>query len=288
MASQYDEIGLAYESMKRFPAAVLERITFQSVITPLLSTHKDVKVLDLACGTGYYTRLLREWGSASVSSILGIDISAVMIEAAREGAESPLPSPSSSPAGILAHISFQVGDCTQPLHLPSTPFDVVTGAWLLNYASSRAEMTAMWRNISCSLRDETGVFVGITPYPARDLDAFAASFSPAANPAAALDREKYGVGVEYTAKLASGDGYATKVTAYTSPAEISFENFHLGRDVYEACAREAGMLGELKWIEPEVPPRTEEESREVYGVERAWWDEYKQRTHFGILLVRKS
>lgn len=287
MASQYDEIGLAYESMKRFPATVLERITFQSVVTPLLSARKDVKILDLACGTGYYTRLLREWGGASVSSILGIDLSTVMIDGARESA-AQLSSSSSSPVGNLAHITFQVGDCIQPLNLPDGPFDVVTGAWLLNYASSHSEMTAMWRNISLHLRDDTGVFVGITPYPARDLDAFAASFSPTVNPAAARDREKYGVSVTYASKLASGEGYSTKITAYTSPSEIEFENFHLSREVYETSAREGGMKGELKWIEPQVPPRTEEESRELYGVERAWWDEYRERTHFGILVVRKS
>jgi len=290
MANQYDEIGLAYESMKQLPATVLERLTFQSVMTPLLAGREGVKILDLACGTGYYTRLLRGWGGESVASILGIDLSAVMIDAAR-GKEGVAASSSSSPAGneSLAKLTFLVGDCTQPLdNLPDGPFDVVTGAWLLNYASSRSEMTAMWRNISHNLQSTTGVFVGITPYPASDLSAFAASFSPNSNPAAGHDREKYGVSVTYTSALPSGEGYATKITADTSPKEIVFENFHLSREVYEASAREGGMLGEVSWIEPKVPPATEEESWTLYGVERAWWDEYSTRTHFGIMVVRKS
>jgi SAM-dependent methyltransferase len=287
MASQYDSIGLAYESMKHFPASILERNTFESVISPLLSSRKDIRILDLACGTGYYTRLLQEWGGASVSEILGIDLSPVMIEAARASLASSSPSQTQSPEGALGKITFQVGDCIQPLVLSSAPFEAATGAWLLNYASSHSEMTSMWQNISRNLRDDTGVFVGIVPYPASDLDAFAASFSPATNPSAANDGEKYGVSVQYTSKLASGQGYATKITGHTSPAEIVFENFHLRRDVYEKSAREGGMMGELVWIEPRLP-QTDQESWSLYGVDRAWWVEYQIRTHFGILVVRKS
>lgn len=287
MASQYDAIGLAYESMKHFPATVLERNTFQSVLSPLLSSRKDVKILDLACGTGYYTRLLQEWGGASVSQILGIDLSPVMIEGARASLESSSSSQTQSPEGSLAKITFQVGDCVKPLVLSSGPFEVATGEWLLNYASSYSEMKSMWQNISRNLSDDTGVFIGITPYPASDLDAFAASFSPATNPSAADDHEKYGVSVQYTSKLASGEGYATKITGPTTPTEIVFENFHLRRDVYEKSAREGGMMGELTWIEPRFP-QTDEESQSLYGVDRAWWDEYQVRTHFGILMVRKN
>lgn len=288
MASQYDEIGLAYESVKRFPAAVLERKTFQSVIQPLLSSRRDVGILDLACGTGYYTRLLAEWGGDSVSRILGIDLSPVMVEAARANMESSL----SPPAGRDTpgkKITFQVGDCTQPLKLnPSDaggPFSIVTGAWLLNYASSQAAMTEMWRNVAQNLADDDdGVFVGITPYPATDLDAFATTADADAD---ATDQTKYGATVQYTSPTASGDGYATKVTVHTEPVEVVFENFHLRRDVYERSAREGGMMGQVVWIEPRLPS-TDDESRALYGVDLVWWDDYRARMHFGIMMVGKS
>ena len=301
MATQYDEIGLSYESIKRFPAAILERRTFQSVITPLLSSRKDVKILDLACGTGYYTRLLGEWGGDSVSHILGIDLSPVMVEAAQASvASSSTPIHSSETKKNDDKITFEVGDCTQPLNLSDTtgggPFTIATGAWLLNYASSTASMTSMFRNIAQNLSDE-GVFVGITPYPAPDLDAFAASFSPStpssttntttSNPID--DHAKYGVTVQYLRRLESGEGYATKVTAHTAPVEIVFENFHLARDVYERCARAGGMLGELRWVDP-VLPATDEESLSVFGdgVDCAYWDSYRRRMHCAVLVVAKS
>lgn len=296
MASQYDEIGLAYESVKRFPAAVLERKTFQSVIQPLLSSRRDVGILDLACGTGYYTRLLAEWGGDSVSRILGIDLSPVMVEAARANMESstslssPLPSQRPSLAGretLDKKITFQVGDCTQPLKLGLSdaggPFSIVTGAWLLNYASSQAFMTEMWRNVAQNLADG-GVFVGITPYPAMDLDAFAAAFAADAD---ATAQTNYGATVQYTSPTASGDGYATKVTVHTEPVEVVFENFHLRRDVYERSAREGGMMGQVVWIEPRLPS-TDDESRALYSVDLAWWDDYRLRMHFGIMMVGKS
>ncbi|KAK5058614.1 hypothetical protein LTR84_010877 [Exophiala bonariae] len=300
MANQYDEIGLAYESIKRFPAAVLERRTFQSVITPLLSSRKDVKILDLACGTGYYTRLLAEWGGNSISDILGIDLSPVMVEAAR-AASSPATSASQYPdaegkAPNDDKITFQVGDCTQPLNLSSGPFTIATGAWLLNYASSAAAMTGMFRNIAQNLCDD-GVFIGITPYPAPDLDAFAESFSPSNTNTTATststsindDQAKYGVTVQYTRRLASGEGYATKITAHTTPVEIAFENFHLSREVYELCARDGGLRGDMRWVDP-VLPATDEESLSVYGhgIDLAWWDSYRARMHCAVLVVRKS
>lgn len=140
-------------------------------------------------------------------------------------------------------------------------------------------MTEMWRNVAQNLADDGGVFVGITPYPATDLHAFAAA-------AAATDQTKYGATVQYTSPTASGDGYATKVTVHTDPVEVVFENFHLSRDVYERSAREGGMMGPVVWIEPRLP-HTDDESRALYGVDLAWWDDYRPRMHFGIMMVGK-
>ena len=77
-STQYDSIGLAYESMKKLPAALLERQNLQSVITPFIT---NAKVLDLACGTGYYSRLLLSWGA---SKVVGVDISPKMVEVAQD------------------------------------------------------------------------------------------------------------------------------------------------------------------------------------------------------------
>ncbi|KIW18293.1 hypothetical protein PV08_02581 [Exophiala spinifera] len=295
MASQYDEIGLSYESLKALPAALVERANLRAVMTPLLqkrgpTTRPDdndgVSVLDLACGTGYYSRLVLTWGA---SRVVGVDISPAMIEAARSLVQSEECSDSGPDKSRL---TFEVGDCTRPLTLTSSPareltqqhFDVVLGAWLLNYASCPADLVAMFTNVSSHL-NPGGRFVGIVPYPAPDLDAFAELFDPLLE----SDRNqggKYGVTVSYASRLPGGSGYRTKVTAHVKPREFSFESFHLGRDVYEVAARDGGLLGALEWVDVQLP-RTEEESRNEYGVDLEFWDGYLDAPHFGILVVEK-
>ena len=76
------------------------------------------RVLDLACGFGFYTRLLKQHGAATV---VGVDISPEMIRLATQQEQA-------EPLGI----TYQVGDAvTLP---PLGPFDLVTAAYLLNNA----------------------------------------------------------------------------------------------------------------------------------------------------------
>ncbi|KAK5558042.1 hypothetical protein LTR46_004221 [Exophiala xenobiotica] len=296
MSTQYDEIGLSYESMKRLPAAALERANLRETVTPFLNADTDTEgtsVLDLACGTGYYSRLLLSWGA---SRVVGVDISPTMIDAARSQMLPPDPESSQKP-----NLAFGVGDCTQPLtlttlrHGQSTEaeteteteteqFDIVLGAWLLNYAGTPAEMTRMFANIASHLKPG-GHFVGITPHPAVDLDKFAQLFDPEK----ARDRDqlaKYGVSVAYTARIPGVYGYRTKVTAHVQPREISFENYHLDRSVYEACAREGGLEGSLEWKDVRLP-QTDEESRREYDAALSFWTGYHEAPHFGILVIGK-
>lgn len=390
--TQYDAIGLAYESLKQLPAAQLERDNLHAAIEPFLTTQKNsgdggggggATVLDLACGTGYYSRLLLDWGAARV---VGVDVSEKMIDAAREQAraqslsvlkeenQSPSqtvdeagrevkletgredknqtltatqpemenhnqtaakatwrtgfnsgtgntgpvsisrarPDPEHSNSTVSSNrLTFQVGDCTQPLELPLTPaqhFDIVLGAWLLNYASSAAEMTEMFANVTAHLRPG-GRFVGITPHPAKDLDAFARDQTThedrGQQPQTGRDRDRhqrhgkpdqaqspsttspntYGVSVTYRSQLPNNDGYATSVTAHVSPVQIQFDNYHLRREVYERWARQAGLKGCLEWRDVHMP--TPQDGLEKYGVAPEFWDGYLDAPHFGILVIEK-
>ena len=78
------------------------------------------RVLDLACGFGFYTRLLKQHGAAEV---IGIDISPEMVRLGREQEQA-------EPLGV----TYQVSDATA---LPALgAFDLVTAIYLLNYATS--------------------------------------------------------------------------------------------------------------------------------------------------------
>src|SRR5215475_1430956 len=116
--AQYDHIGSKYDEYAR--TATLKRAesyTFFRMVGPLEGTG----VLDLACGFGFYTRLLKQRGSAQV---LGVDISPEMIRLAREHEQA-------EPLGI----TYQVGDAVSLPRLGA--FDVVTAVYLLNYAASK-------------------------------------------------------------------------------------------------------------------------------------------------------
>jgi SAM-dependent methyltransferase len=102
-----------------------------------------LRILDLACGTGYYTRELRRRGAARV---VGVDLSADMVQAARSREiEDPL--------GV-EYLVADAGALGQVDH-----FDLVTGIHLLHYASSAEHLNAMCRSVSTNLKSG-GRFIG--------------------------------------------------------------------------------------------------------------------------------
>jgi hypothetical protein len=105
--------------------------------------------------------------------------------------------------------TFRVGGCTTPLNLESGPFNLVFGAWLLNYAATAEEQLEMWRNIHGNLRPG-GRFIGITPN---------VHMNPVDQP---ID-DRYGYAVVPVQKVE--DGYKCRLTAYTQPENVSFQAF---------------------------------------------------------------
>ena len=78
MSTNYDFIAEQYKRAKLQPwRAHVEAFTLLGVIGDLAGK----KVVDLACGEGFYSRILREHGAASVT---GVDLSERMIALARQ------------------------------------------------------------------------------------------------------------------------------------------------------------------------------------------------------------
>lgn len=149
MPDQYDAIATHYSSIQHLPASSLEQPSVETILGDITG----LRCLDLACGLGRWSKLLLSKGAASVT---GVDVSQSMIEQAGREA-------SAWPASIRDKVSFRVGDCTEPLNLKSEgPFDIVFGAWLLNYTSTDVEQLGMWRNIYTNLHPG-GIFVDVTP-----------------------------------------------------------------------------------------------------------------------------
>ncbi|KAF7892517.1 uncharacterized protein EAF02_000055 [Botrytis sinoallii] len=150
--AQYDAIGSRYAAIKNQPGSSFELAAIQTHIGNITG----LRILDLACGTGYYTQKLLEWGAERV---VGIDISPAMIASARIqcGGGGDADTNSDNPK-----IAFRVADCSTPLENLGEKFHLVLAVWLLNYASGRRELGAMWRNI-CAHLEPGGRCVGIVP-----------------------------------------------------------------------------------------------------------------------------
>jgi toxoflavin synthase len=143
---QYDQIGSKYDEYAR--TATLKRAesyTFFRMVGELTGQ----RVLDLACGFGFYTRQLKQRGAAQV---VGVDISPEMVRLARAKEQE-------DPTGV----EYRVGDA---IHLPLLgPFDLVTAVYLLNYAESKDQMLGMCRSAYDNLV-AGGRFVAYTVNPA--------------------------------------------------------------------------------------------------------------------------
>ena len=148
MPTDYDAISGQYQRAKRQPwRGHVEAFSFLGLLGDL--TGKTV--VDLACGEGHYTRMLPSLGA---SRVVGVDQSEGMIALARA-------QESVQPLGI----EFRVRDC-RSLNFDQE-FDTATAAYLLNYAATREELTAMASGIARSLKPG-GRFVTMNANP--DLD----------------------------------------------------------------------------------------------------------------------
>ena len=144
--AQYDHIGSKYDEYAR--TATLKRAesyTFFRMVGAL----DGKRVLDLACGFGFYTRLLKQHGAAQV---VGVDLSPEMVRLATQQEQT-------EPLGI----TYQVCDAEA---LPQLgPFDLVTAVYLLNYATSKDQLLGMFRSVYAN-PVAGGRFIAYTVNPA--------------------------------------------------------------------------------------------------------------------------
>jgi SAM-dependent methyltransferase len=107
--AQYDHIGSKYDEYAQ--TATLKRAESYTVLR-MVGPLAGKRVLDLACGFGFYTRLLKQHGAAQV---IGIDISPEMVRLGREQEQAePLGVPTKS-------TTLQPSLCWAPL-IWSPPF----------------------------------------------------------------------------------------------------------------------------------------------------------------------
>ena len=276
MSTQYNTIQAPYDYIRKKSIALIEHENIHTTLAPHIP---NARVLEFACGSGFYTYDFLAWGAASV---LAVDISPVMIEHARASGSSPV---GTTPASVLTgnnnnkKVDFLLADCTKPERYPGTPFDVVFGAWLLNYAPDRRGLLDMFRNIEMNLK-EGGRFVSITMPPAEDpMESIEAELRVRPPP------EGSG-GLYYWVINDVEDGVYLHVKGHTPLGDVDFDCYQLRKSVYEETAREAGLKGELRWGKTEVPERWLRGEGEG-GASLEELRTYGDVTNYGVLVVEK-
>ncbi|MEV0447153.1 class I SAM-dependent methyltransferase [Streptomyces sp. NPDC050600] len=214
----YDEIGEAFEGFKTLPLARYGEVPG---FLALVGDVRGKSVLDLASGTGFYSREFKRRGA---SRVLGVDISAEMIAAARSLEDA-------DPLGI----AYEVGDIAE-LRAFDEPFDLAVAVQAFNYADDVATIERMTRAIHRSLAPGAEFFV----------------FTQ--NPEFRLGGEtlaKYGFRCEPV-----GDenevGPHIRLTALLDPP-ISFTAHPPRRDVFEDTLQAAGFT-DVTWVPLEISP----------------------------------
>ncbi|WP_306321940.1 MULTISPECIES: bifunctional 2-polyprenyl-6-hydroxyphenol methylase/3-demethylubiquinol 3-O-methyltransferase UbiG [unclassified Streptomyces] len=245
---QYDRIGEAFEGFKALPLA---RYVEVPSFLALVGDVSGRSVLDLACGTGFYSRLFKRRGAVDV---FGVDVSGEMVDVARR-------IESADPLGVR----YAVGDVATGGALGEGRYDIATAVNLLNYSETVDAMTAMCRSIHAALAPG-GTFYALNQSPDYDCD------GPSPRP--------YGFHCAWEGSRVEV-GPRVRVTAFLEPDPVSFVASLPRREVYAEALTRAGFT-DVAWS----PLAVSEEGRAAFP--EGFWDDYAANPPFELLTARRA
>jgi len=230
------KIAEQYQESKQYPWRwCIETYSLMKQIGDLT----DKNVVDMACGEGYFTRLLRQSGAKTV---VGFDISERMIDLARnQELQTPL------------GIDYLIVDARTP-HFQKQQVDLAVSAWLLVYAHNRSELELMCEGIASWLRPG-GRFVTYTTNPNLY------DFKPLPN------YRKYGFDIILEDNVYEGAPILWK--AYLQDAILEVENYYLPISAYEEAFQKAGFK-DFAIYQSELSP----DPRATQGYEENYWQDF--------------
>ena len=218
MTTNYDAIAEQYKLSKQTPwRSHIECHTLFEIVGDV----KGLAVIDIACGEGFYTRLLRHRGAARAT---GVDLSQGMVDLARRQEKA-------APLGI----EYSVGDGRALDVAPE--YDLAVAGYLLNYARNRKELGDMCASVARCLKPG-GRFVTVNSNPALD-------FSRAPS------YRRYGFETSVIGPWR--EGAPITWTFYLEDGTFSIENYNLSVATHEEALREAGFRS-VRWHRPRVAP----------------------------------
>lgn len=228
MTTNYDAISEQYQRSKLQP---WRKFIESPSLLNLIGDLNGLSVVDIACGEGFYTRLLRRLGAAKIT---GVDLSPGMIELAKKHE-------TAEPLGI----EYLVAD-GRTLELPE-PCDLAVAAYLLNYAQDPSELQAMCDGVARCLKPG-GRFVTVNG-------------SPVLNFSAAPCYREYGFETRVVGDWQEGAPIRWVFHLEDGPFEI--ENYHLDQAAHEHALRAAGFR-EVRWHQPALSSAGQAASSQGY------------------------
>jgi ubiquinone/menaquinone biosynthesis C-methylase UbiE len=246
ISHQYDRIVEDYQKTK-------ETILNQYVIIPtfleLGRCLKNKNVIDLACGAGYSTRLLKE--QIGVNKLIGLDISEEQIKLARKIEKQ-------SPFGI----SYLVGDVANFDFSSLGFFDAATAVFLLHYFPTEEQIFLACKNIY-SILNEDGTFIILNNNPENPIQ----------------PDKKYGF--TSTAEMPLKEGDKKRITYYLEDERLcSFYAYHWGKNALEGALKKAGF-NRVEWHNPIIS----EQGIKKFGEE--FWQDFRENPNIITLEVYK-
>ncbi|HVF14922.1 MAG TPA: class I SAM-dependent methyltransferase [Acidimicrobiales bacterium] len=250
--SQFDDFVRAYESDEYLP--VRRHIEAHSFFRALGDV-SGLSVLDVGCGAGLYTRLLRERGARQA---VGLDAAENMITYAR-----------SREAEEGRGIQYVVDDVTNAA--AHGPVDVVTAIYVLPYASDADSYCAMAKGIYDALQPGGRlVAMPLAPTVCYEPDDYYRPYGFTLHP----DRADH-QGLESVPDFAP-------LRLRTVPEEIPLDvvAYHLSSATQEQLLWKVGFSS-LTWHRPEASA----EGIDRFGA--AFWQDYLDRPHSAPLVCVK-
>ncbi|NTW02998.1 MAG: class I SAM-dependent methyltransferase [Oscillochloris sp.] len=208
MTTNFNDLADTYGNTKR---NLIKQFSEEPSFLAAIGAVAGLDVLDLACGDGYYTRMLKRAGARRV---LGVDIAAAMVAGAEAAEEA-------DPLGI----SYAVHDVrTLPEDLGT--FDLVIATYLFHYAPTYDVLEAMFRSIAARLRPGGRlVSVGISPDLSADVLRSLSTY-----------------GSQISAETPLVDGAPLTVTIDTPFGLVTFQCHHWTWPAYAQALAAAGLV----------------------------------------------
>ena len=236
----YDHIGTKYNEYSR--TATFKRAERYTVLR-MVGNVDGCRVLDLACGAGFYARLLKQHGAGQV---MGVDLSPEMIRIATQQEQA-------EPLGI----TYQVANVSEVGKLGA--FDLITAMHLFNYAKTKEELVKMFQAAYRNLV-KNGRFVAYT-----------------VNPTFRLSKSnvtKYGITITNDSLVE--DRHIIEGFFVVDPS-TPVNTYQWSQATYEWALKEAGFR-EFTWVPSEASP----EDVEQYGKEY-WQDYHDNCLCIGLI-----